>query len=235
MIYGYARVSTDSQKIDRQIKTLEDYSTEIIIYKETYSSLTVDRPQFNKLVKILKNGDTLILDSVSRFSRDSEEGKELYFKLVDRGVNLIFLKEEDINSSVIMDQINKALKISLGVDQTELIKATEDYIKTILIIQAKEQVANRFNQAEKEIMDIRQRTKEGLERARANGKQIGRVKGSIHKTKRGEDLRLKLVKHHRAFNGSMTDKEFIDAFNLSKSTLVKYKKILREERENPIF
>jgi len=77
-------------------------------------------------------------------------------------------------------------------------------------------------------MDIRERTKQGLREAKAKGKQIGRKEGAQIETKRSIEVREKLLKHSKKFGGSMTDKEFMEAFKVSKTTLVKYKRELGE-------
>ncbi|MDB0607028.1 recombinase family protein, partial [Bifidobacterium adolescentis] len=68
-IYGYARVSTKSQKLERQVENLLKYEPTITILKEKYTGTKTDRPIFNKLLKRVKKGDTIIFDSVSRVSR----------------------------------------------------------------------------------------------------------------------------------------------------------------------
>lgn len=60
----------------------------------------MDRPKWKKLLKLLKPGDIIIFDSVSRMARDAEEGFEEYQKLYAMGVELIFLQEPHINTEV---------------------------------------------------------------------------------------------------------------------------------------
>ena len=80
-IYGYARVSTPSQSIERQIRNIINYNGNTKIYQESYTGTTQDRPEWQKLLSKLKAGDTIIFDSVSRMSRNSEEGVQEYFRL----------------------------------------------------------------------------------------------------------------------------------------------------------
>lgn len=49
-------------------------------------------------MKILKRGDTVIFDSVSRMSRNAEEGFQLYMELLEKGINLEFINEPYINT-----------------------------------------------------------------------------------------------------------------------------------------
>lgn len=100
--YGYARVSTKNQRLDRQIRNIEDYCKDRKIekiYKEKYTGTKMGRPQFQKLLAAVSSGDTIIFDSVSRMSRSADEGYTLYMKLLPEGIDLIFIKEPHINTS----------------------------------------------------------------------------------------------------------------------------------------
>ena len=98
MIYGYARISTKTQKIGRQVKNLQTYHKDIVIHQEAYTGTTYARPEWTKLQRKLKEGDTLVFDSVSRMSRDAKEGTKKYFHLRENGINLVFLKERHIDT-----------------------------------------------------------------------------------------------------------------------------------------
>ena len=78
-------------------------------------------------------------------------------------------------------------------------------------------------------MDLRQRTKEGIETARLNGKQIGRAKGTKLVTKKSVRAKKEILKYSRDFGGSLTDQDVIKLTGLAKNTYYKYKKELREE------
>ena len=70
MIYGYCRISTDKQNIERQIRNILKYCPDAIIKQEIYTGTkTDDRKMFEYLLKIVRAGDTLVFDSVSRLSR----------------------------------------------------------------------------------------------------------------------------------------------------------------------
>lgn len=101
-LYGYARVSTKNQRLDRQIKNIEDYCKDNKIeriYREKYTGTKMERPQFKKLLSAIDSGDTIIFDSVSRMSLSTDEGYDLYRKLLQKGIDLIFIKEPHINTS----------------------------------------------------------------------------------------------------------------------------------------
>lgn len=93
MIIGYARVSTKDQNLDRQIDNLTAYGCERI-YKEKMTGTRADRPEYQKMLDALREGDTLVIDSFSRLSRSTKELLEVVERLQLMGVNLISVKEQ---------------------------------------------------------------------------------------------------------------------------------------------
>ena len=72
-IYGYCRISTAKQSIDRQIRNIKaEYPTAHIV-QEAYTGTSIFRLEWLKLYRILKSGDMVVFDSVSRMSRNAEE------------------------------------------------------------------------------------------------------------------------------------------------------------------
>ena len=122
-IYGYARVSTKNQRLDRQIKNIEDYCKDKKIeriYREKYTGTKMGRPQFKKLLAVICPGDTIIFDSVSRMSRSADEGYDLYMQLLQEGIDLIFIKEPHINTSYYKEMQSKKTRIaSTGKESTD--------------------------------------------------------------------------------------------------------------------
>ncbi len=99
-IYGYCRISTPKQNIERQIRNILKEFPDAIIIQETFTgSLFQGRIELEKLIRCIKPDDTIIFDSVSRMSRNADEGFRLYEKLYNQGVNLVFLKEPHINTA----------------------------------------------------------------------------------------------------------------------------------------
>ena len=93
---------------------------------------------------------------------------------------------------------------------------------------AEEQIRIAFDQAEKEVQDLRQRTREGIETARLNGKQIGRTTGEKLKVKKSATVKAQIVKLSRVFEGSNTDAEVIKITGVARNTYYKYKRELTE-------
>lgn len=91
MVYGYARVSTAKQDITRQIRNIMSVCADAKIYSETFTGTkTTGRYELQKLLKKVQPGDTIIFDSVSRMSRNAEEGYMLYKELFERDITLRF-------------------------------------------------------------------------------------------------------------------------------------------------
>ena len=96
-VYGYCRISTSKQSMERQIRNIKLAYPDAVIVKETYTGKIIQgRKEFEKLLKIVSTDDTLVFDSVSRMSRTAQEGYEMYQKLYNQGVSLVFLKEPHI-------------------------------------------------------------------------------------------------------------------------------------------
>ena len=87
-IYGYCRISTAKQSIDRQIRNIKaEYPTAHIV-QEAYTGTSIFRPEWLKLYRVLKAGDTVVFDSVSRMSRNAEEGFALYEDLYHKRLHV---------------------------------------------------------------------------------------------------------------------------------------------------
>ena len=195
-----------------------------VIVAEAYTGTTTDRPEWNKLYKAVKDGDTVVFDSVSRMSRDAAEGFKLYEELYDRGVELIFLKEPHINTETYKKALTNGIAMT-GTNVDFILTGVNKYLMAL----AKEQIIIAFEQSEKEVKDLHQRTKEGIETARLNGKQIGQVKGAVLNVKKKEPIKAQIRKKSRDLNGTMTDRDLIKVLGIARNTYYKYKKELLEE------
>lgn len=232
MLYGVGRISTGKQNIERQIRNILAKYPNAKIIKETYTGTKLEgRKEFENLLKILKEGDTLVFDSVSRMSRNSEEGCNLYEDLFNKGINLIFLKEGYINTEVYRKALDNQIKLELNTGN----QATDELMQTIIsalnkytLALAKEQIKKAFDQAEKEVQDLHQRTKEGLITARLEGKQIGQVKGTNLITKKEKESKPLIIKYSKDFDGTLSDKEVIKLVGISRNSYYTYKKELKE-------
>ncbi len=89
----YARVSTTEQNVDQQAAYLLQKHTNAIVYKEMLTGKSIDRPVFNKAIKTLVNGDTLIVKELSRIGRSTTEVINAIEQLTEQGIKLIIDKE----------------------------------------------------------------------------------------------------------------------------------------------
>ena len=222
--YGYCRISRPQQSIDRQIRNIKSEYPSAVILEEAYTGTKMDRPEWNKLMKKVKPGDTIIFDSVSRMSRNADEGVNQYFELFEKDVELIFLKEHYIDTSVYSEHLKDKIELQ-GTDEDEIFKGLNNYFRKL----AERQIRIAFEQAEKEVEDLHQRTREGIETARLNGKQIGQKKGAKLIVKKEAPAKEIIKKHSKSFNGNLSDSECIKLAGISRNTYYKYKKELKKE------
>lgn len=230
--YGYVRVSTVKQSIERQIRNIKAEYPDAIIVTDEYTGTKLDRPGWMKIYKAAKAGDVIVFDSVSRMSRDADEGFQVYEELFLRGVDLVFLKEHHIDTATYKKAKDGQIRLAInsGSEATdELIGGITDAINKYLLRLAKEQIRLAFEQAEKEVEDLHQRTREGIETARLNGKQIGQVKGTKLITKKSVAAKEVIRKHSKDFNGSLSDPEMLKLTGLARGTYYKYKRELKAE------
>lgn len=233
MTYGYCRISTPRQNIDRQIRNIKAEYPDAVIFKESYTGTKLDRPEWNKLMRKLKPGDRIIFDSVGRMSRNSEDGIALYMDLYEKGIDLVFLKEPLIDTSVYRETAQRSVPMT-GTDVDVILQGVNQY----LLLLAEKQIALAFAQAQKEVDDLHQRTKEGIETARRMGKTIGRPAGKTYTTKKETQALSVIQRTSKDFDGHNTDAEVIAITGLSRNTYYRYKRKLREklsQEEYPIL
>lgn len=92
MIYGYARVSTkgqakDGNSLEVQERTLKEHGAKII-YTDSFTGTRMERPELNKLLNVIKEGDTLVVTKLDRFARSVSQASDLITGLIDRGIRV---------------------------------------------------------------------------------------------------------------------------------------------------
>ena len=226
MKYGYCRISTAKQSIERQIRNIKSAYPDALIIEEIYTRTRIDRKEWQKLFSKVKAGDTIVFDSVSRMSGNANDGFAAYEELYNRGVALVFLKEPHINTSTYKQALENNVKLT-GSNVDYILEGVNKYLMAL----AKEQIRLAFEQSEKEVEDLHQRTREGIETARINGKQIGQRPGAKLTTKKSVTAKQIILKHSKDFNGTLSDPEVMKLADLSRNTFYKYKKQLREANQ----
>lgn len=223
-VYGYCRISTKQQSIERQIRNIKAEYSQAVIVEEIFTRTSLNRKEWQKLYQKVKEGDIIVFDSVSRMSGNAEDGFGAYEILYNRGVELVFLKEPYINT----ETYKKALENNIALTGTTVDYILEGINKYLMAL-AKEQIRLAFEQSEKEVQDLHQRTKEGIETARLNGKQIGQKKGAKLIVKKAAVAKEIILKHNKSFGGTLTNQETWELAKIDRMTFYKYKKELLEE------
>ena len=232
-IYGYVRVSTKTQNLERQLSNITSaYDNIDKIYQDKFTGTkTEGRIEFNKLLKIVKAGDTIVFDSVSRMSRNAEEGFQLYKELLNKGIDLIFLKEPHINTTTYKIALNNKID-SVGNEIADIyIKATNQVIEVL----AEQQIKLAFEQSAKEVTDLQQRTKEGIKAKRLLAEErgeefkIGRQEGSKIVTEKSIKAKELIKKHSKKFGGTLNNKECMQLIGCAKASFYKYVEELMNE------
>ncbi|EOP68100.1 MULTISPECIES: recombinase family protein [Bacillus] len=152
-IFGYVRVSSKDQNEERQIQNMKDLGIEerdIFIDKE--SGKNMERENYQMLKRLVRTGDTIVFDSLTRLGRNMNDTLEEFRYYEKHKVNLQFIKEPYINVNYTGESTNDVI-------QSAIQKATLTILSAF---------------AEKERIDIKQRQAEGIALARKQGKRLGR-------------------------------------------------------------
>lgn len=238
-VYGYARTSTAHQNLTRQRNNLKKYSeqsgTQIDrVFEDQFTGTTQSRPGWQRLLRVVQSGDTIVFDEVSRMSRNAEEGFADYKRLYEMGVDLVFLKQPTLNTSV--------LRQTQQIDLTGQ-EIADKYISTtneVLWLLAENQIRTAFEASQKEVDFLHQRVSEGIrsaidkweedERAGTphDKRKPGRQAGTTFFTKKGQKA-LKLIwEKSKTFQGTETDENVISMTKLSRTHYYRLKKYLKE-------
>lgn len=188
MKIGYARVSTVEQNEARQMEALREEGVEMI-YMDKKSGKDFNRPEYQKMIASLKKGDVLVVHSIDRLGRNYDEITEEWRKIT-----------KEIGADIIVQDMPL-------LDTTRNRDLTGKLIADIVL-----QVFSYVAQRERE--SIRQRQKEGIAIAKAQGKYKGRAKKEINK-ELFENTKI------RWQNGEITKVQFAEIMGVSRGTLYK--------------
>lgn len=240
-VYGYTRVSTKKQSEEMQLDAIHAYSRIDKMYSDQFTGTTSDREDFTKLVKQvdkdIKNGEqvTIIFYSVSRMSRNAAEGIDQYFSWYDKGVELVFLNERYIDTSVFKAAMEKQIATvsKTGDKATDkfigaIVSALEDYQKDLAI----KQIELAFAQAEKEVQDLHTRTSDGMRASGAAAKIREARTGSTYTTTKELETRISMLECLKDFGGQQNLKRFAEDKGLSRTTVYKYLRAIQSDLQN---
>lgn len=207
-IYGYCRISTRKQHIERQVDNILKRYPDATIIQEAYTGTKIDRPAWNRLYKDVvrraKEGEdiTIVFDEVSRMSRNADDGFQLYKELYGLGIHLVFLKEPHINTDVYRETLAQHVSMT-GTEVDVILKGVNEY----LMILAEKQIRLAFQTAQSEVDYLHQRTSEGVRKAQLAGRRVGTVKGDKLKIRKRKPIEDMIRKYSRDFDGTLTDAE----------------------------
>ena len=205
-VYGYCRISSFKQNIERQERNILREYPDAIIVREVFTGRNIpQRKELVKLLRIIKPGDVIVFDAVSRMSRDAEEGFALYEELYGRGIELVFLKEHHIDTATYRHELQKQLEVPVSSGDNAADEFMQGIIASLnryIMNLAQRQIQLAFQQSQKEVDDLRQRTREGIETARRNGKQIGQKTGRTLHVKKKAPIQKLILEYSRTFGGS---------------------------------
>lgn len=182
MMYGYIRVSTKDQHEDRQMIAMQEFGvSEKHIYMDKLSGKDFDRPQYKRLLRRLKGGDTLVVKSIDRLGRDYSEIQNQWRIITkEKKANIVVLdmplldtrqKERDLTGTFIADLV---LQILSYVAQVERENIKQRQAEGIAAAKAK---GVRFGREKmpipEEFYALRTRYREGSITARAAARELG--------------------------------------------------------------
>ena len=216
--FSYKRISTDKEKqnFNRQEKSLERYAKEhnieyLLEFTEEKSAKNFeDRPEFQKLDRIMRSGDTVVFKDLSRFTREAENGYKKYMEWIGRGINIIFIDNPTVSSGYIKQMMKTA-------EQQDIVTKTamEGIIKLLLIVE--------LDRAEQQRRYIAKAIADGI---RASKNRSGRKPGQLDKmtTELKSDIEDYLT------DRSIKQIDLIEKHHICRNTLKKYISIIKKER-----
>lgn len=236
-IFGYCRISTKKQSIERQVENICKVYSSAEIFTEIFTGSTLDRPQWQKLkqkaLKFVLNGEdvTIVFDSVCRMSRNADEGFQEYQELFKQNISLVFLKEPHINTEVYQSIMNHQLDIiaDTGDIATDIfINAIVEAVQNYQTALAEKQIHLAFEQAEREVRALSVRTREGMKISGAAKKISQSKKGTSYSVKKADSAKKMIMKYSKNFDGLLSDADCMRLIGLSRNTYYKYKRELKK-------
>lgn len=197
--YGYVRVSSKSQKLDRQMdEMLKQGIEERYIYKDLASGKDMERIGYQYMRKTIESGDTLVIKSLDRLGRNKNDikGEWQYYK--DNNIRVRILDMPMLDKFYTDHSANKELMDSIG-----------NIIFELMAWQAQE---------ERERIKVRQA--EGIASAKLRNKHLGRPQLNLSSLNKEQRITLDSM-HSKWRNGDITAVDFMTKLDLKKNTFYK--------------
>lgn len=212
--FAYMRISTKEergkQKFTRQEQAIERWckenNTEIPerrIYRDDASGKSFERPSWKELIQDIQTGDTIVFKDICRFTREYENGFKEYMKLLDKGINLVFLDNPTISTEYIKNMMGVAERQQNRIAK----KSLKDTIELLILVE--------LDRAEQEREITVKRIKDGIA---ASNKKSGRKTGQLDKMT--PELKADIQKF--LVDRSIKQIDLMNKYHISRNTLKKY-------------
>lgn len=130
MVYGYARVSTKGQEkngnsLEQQEQLLKDNGADKI-YIDSFTGTKLERPEFNKLLDVLVDGDTLIVTKLDRFARSVSQASDLITSLIDKGITVNVLNLGVLSNNSVSTLMRNVLLSFAQFERDMIVERTQE-------------------------------------------------------------------------------------------------------------
>ena len=212
--FAYMRISTNEergkQKFTRQEQAIERWCRannieipERRIQRDDASGKSFERPSWKELIQDIQIGDTIVFKDICRFTREYENGFKEYMKLLDKGINLVFLDNPTISTEYIKNMMGVAERQQNRIAK----KSLKDTIELLILVE--------LDRAEQEREITVKRIKDGIA---ASNKKSGRKTGQLDKMT--PELKADIQKF--LVDRSIKQVDLMNKYHISRNTLKKY-------------
>lgn len=216
--FAYMRISTREerglQKFTRQEQAISRWAkengreiSERRVYRDDASGKSFDRPAWKELESDAGPGDTIIVKDVCRFTREYENGFSMYMKLLNRGIELVFLDNPTISTTYIRQMMDIAARQENRIAQ----KSLRDTIELLLLVE--------LDRAEQEREITVKRIRDGIA---ASNKKSGRHVGKLDKLTPELEADIKQYAAQSVADRTTTQADLMRRHGISRNTLKKY-------------
>lgn len=127
MIYGYARVSTTAQSLGEQLEQLKQAGvSKENMYKEKFTGTKMNRPEFTKLLSVLKDNDIVVVTKLDRFARNTKEALEVIEPLLERNITIKVLNLGTIENTTIGRMIMRTILSVAEMERDMIVERTQE-------------------------------------------------------------------------------------------------------------
>ena len=224
--FGYCSSGCTIPQFEKQINMINTAHPNAIIIKELYSKTMTDRTELKKLLFQLESGDTLIVSSMDRLSREPEKLLEYYRELAEKGVNLIFLRQPYMNTEVFMPAYRDLLN-RIPASEHDLVRGS---LYRVLAVQITRVLEKNWEDLQMQ----RSHMRESFEKAKKEKDQNGKARSKRYESRKSFMVKELIRKYNQNYEGGMNDVQTMeqirnDMGTISRNTYYKYKKELSED------